>query len=81
MDNKLDKVKEILMKYEQTHLIQFYSELTETQKSFLLNQILNIDFQEILDLYEESKINVVDATEDIERFDFSIKSSFSTSIV
>ena len=81
MDNKLDKVKEILMKYEQTHLIQFYSELTETQKSFLLNQILNIDFQEILDLYEESKINVLDSTEEIEPLDYSIKSSFSASKV
>ena len=48
MENKLKIVKEILKKYDQLHLLQFYSELTEEQKSNLLNQILKINFEEIL---------------------------------
>lgn len=55
MEDKLKIVREILKKYNQEHLIQFYSELTESQKSDLLNQILEIDFEEILYLYEKSK--------------------------
>ena len=33
MDDKLNNVKEILRKYDQLHLIRFYAELTEAQKS------------------------------------------------
>lgn len=77
MNDKLDKVKGILTKYGQLHLIQFFSELTESQKNFLLNQILSIDFQEVLDLYEQSKFNILDSTEEIEPLDYSIKSDFS----
>ena len=33
MEDKLSEVKKILSKYNQEHLIQFYSELTEKQKS------------------------------------------------
>ena len=40
MENKLSKVRDILKKYNQEHLLQFYNELTESQKSDLLNQIL-----------------------------------------
>ena len=65
MEDKLSEVKKILSKYNQEHLIQFYSELTEKQKSDLLNQILKIDFEEILNLYEESKLEVLNSTENI----------------
>ena len=66
MDDKLNTVREILKKYNQEHLLQFYSELTENQKSDLLNQILDIDFEQILHLYEKSKLDVLDSTEEIE---------------
>ena len=77
MDDKLNLVKEILKKYGQEHLIQFYSELTESQKSYLLNQILKINFEEILALYEKSKTDIYDSTEEIEPLDYSIKSDLS----
>ena len=54
MDHNLNKVKEILKEYEQEHLLQFYRELTESQRAHLLNQILNIDFEQILSLYDEA---------------------------
>ena len=79
MEDKLSEVKKILSKYNQEHLIQFYSELTEKQKSDLLNQILKIDFKEILNLYEESKLEVLNSTENIEPLDYSIKANFSKS--
>lgn len=79
MEDKLKIVKEILSKYGQEHLIQFYAELTENQKSDLLNQILKINFEEILDLYEKSKLEVLNSTENIEPLSYSIKEDLSAS--
>lgn len=56
MYNKLQKVSDILEKYNQKHLIQFYDELDDNQKKALLNQILSINFQEIFDLYDASML-------------------------
>lgn len=79
MEDKLKIVKEILKKYNQEHLIQFYAELTESQKSDLLNQILEIDFDEILYLYEKSKQDVLDSTEEVAPLDYSIKADLTKS--
>ena len=57
MIDKLSKVKEILTKYNQEHLLYFYNELSDDQKETLLNQLLNIDFEEILNLYKNSMKN------------------------
>lgn len=56
MDSKLQKAKNILIKYNQEHLLQFYDNLNDSEKNILINQILNIDFEKILDLYNNSKI-------------------------
>lgn len=77
MEDKLSIVKKILKKYDQEHLIQFLPELTEKQKSSLLNEILKINFEEILNLYEESKLEAFNSTENIEPLDYSIKSDLS----
>lgn len=66
MDDKLKKAKEILKKYHQEHLLSFYNEISETEKNTLLNQILNIDFEKIITLYNNSKIN-----EDISNIEIS----------
>lgn len=55
MDDKLKKAKEILIKYNQEHLLHFYDELSEEEKNILINQILNIDFEKIINLYNNSK--------------------------
>ena len=57
MSDKLTKAKEILKKYHQEHLLYFYDEISENEKEVLLNQIIKIDFDEILNLYENSKQN------------------------
>ena len=54
MNNKLQKVNEILKKYNQEHLVYFYNELSTEQQALLLNQILSIDFNKIFTLYHNS---------------------------
>lgn len=56
MNDKLTKVKDILAKYHQEHLLHFYNEISECEKEYLLNQIEHIDFELIKSLYENSKI-------------------------
>ena len=56
MNDKLTKVKNILAKYHQEHLLRFYNEISEDEKEYLLNQIENIDFELIKSLYENSKV-------------------------
>ncbi len=52
---KLEKAKEILKKYKQEHLLKVYEKLEEGKKQELLDQILSIDFDLILSLYEKTK--------------------------
>ena len=55
MDNQYLKAKEILKKYNQEHLLAFYDKLTQEKKEKLVNQILNINFEQINKLYENTK--------------------------
>lgn len=55
MDNKIKIAKEILKKYKQEHLLYFYNELSDKEKNILVNQILSIDFEKIINLYNNSK--------------------------
>ena len=54
MDDKYKIAKEKLIKYDQQHLLMFYDEINEAEKEKILNQILNIDFEEIIELYKNS---------------------------
>ena len=49
------KIMEKLKKYDQSHLLNFYEELGNEQKEKLINQIENIDFEQIKNLYENTK--------------------------
>lgn len=62
MDEKYEKVKEILKKYSQEQLLVYYDKLIEKDKETLLNQILAIDFEQVNTLYEIAK-NGVDMKE------------------
>ena len=53
--SNLKKAKEILKKYSQEHLLLFYDDLSDEEKEYLVNQILEIYFDEIFELYENSK--------------------------
>lgn len=78
MDDTLNTVKSILKKYNQEHLINFIGQLTETQKSNLLNQIINIDFDEILELYNSFNNSDPNPTEEIEPLNYIVKDSIPT---
>lgn len=54
MKDKLNLVKNILAKYHQEHLLAFYDELSPEQQHKLIEQILSIDFNQILTLYKNS---------------------------
>ena len=77
MDDKPKRAERILEKYKQEHLLQFYDELTENEREFLVNQILDINFDEILHLYEKSKFDVLDSTEEVEPLPYINKSKLS----
>lgn len=77
MEDKLRQAQIILKKYNQEHLLQFYDELTDSEKHFLLGQILSINFEEILYLYEKSKFDVTDSTEEVAPLPYINKSTLS----
>lgn len=77
MLEKYEIAKGILEKYHQGHLLNFYDELNNDEKDFLLNQILNTDFKKILSLYEASKIDEVIPHNVIEPLLYYVKSQFS----
>ena len=52
MDLKLSKAKQILEKYNQTHIIPF---LEEGKNTKLINQILETNFEALKDLYNKTK--------------------------
>lgn len=53
MEEKIKKVKEILQKYDQEHLLTNYENLDEGKKEELLEQILQINFEQIKELYKK----------------------------
>lgn len=77
MEEHLKKAKNIVSKYNQEHLLQFYDELSDSEKQYLVNQILSIDFEKILYLYEKSKFDVLDSTEEVEPLPYINKASLS----
>ena len=77
MEDRLERARELLKKYNQEHLLHFYSELTDAQRANLLNQILNINFEEILYLFEKSKEDILKSTEEIEPIKYTIKANLT----
>lgn len=53
---KYDACKQVLNKYNQSHLLRFYNHLDIEKKELLLNQVLRIDFEQISNLYKNSYI-------------------------
>lgn len=77
MECELKKAKDILKRYGQEHLLQFYDELTEEEKKYLLQQIFSTNFDQILYLYKKSKFSVCNSAEEIEPLPYIDKSSLS----
>ncbi len=70
MEDKLKKAKDILKKYNQEHLLQEYNKLDDAKKEKLLSQILNIDFEQIKKLYENTKKEIKLNEEKIEPINY-----------
>lgn len=77
MIEKYEQVKQILKKYHQEHLLNFYDELDDPKKNFLLDQILKIDFEQIHTLYENSKHNEINTDDVISPMPYYIKNKIS----
>ena len=54
MNKNYEKAKEILIKYKQEHIIDFIDKSDEVTKNNLINQVLNIDFEELKYLYDKT---------------------------
>lgn len=77
--NKYLKVKEILNKYNQEHLLFKYDKLNIEKQKELLEQILNIDFEKMLMLYKKTQainIKIQDKIESISYFEKEKLSNF-----
>ena len=48
LDNKFNKAKEIVDRYNQQHILKFYENLDDKKREELLDQILGIDFESSL---------------------------------
>ena len=70
MDIRLGEVKSILKKYGQEHLLNHYDELSEEKKKELLEQINDIDFELVNDLYNSTKQTKTKNDDKIEAIDY-----------
>ena len=50
-----EEAKKVLQKYGQEHILNSYERLNEEKKEKLLKQIATIDFEQMLNLYENTK--------------------------
>ena len=49
------KAREILEKYNQTHIINWLEKVDEVTRKEIINQIKDIDFEELKKLYQKAK--------------------------
>ena len=66
MENKYNKVENILKKYKQEHILKYLDNLDEERKKQLINQILRIDFDELKQLYEKTFEDIYVDLEELE---------------
>ena len=79
MEDKLQQVNKILKDYNQQHLLYFYDELNDDQKSSLLDQILSIDFEKMKNLYDNSFKDTIISSNRISPIPYFSKSRLSNS--
>lgn len=72
-----EECAEILKEFNQEHLLNFYNELSEEGKNNLLNQISNIDFNLMKNLYE-NKDEIPDTNKKIENVPIIKKENLSS---
>lgn len=57
MNNKYEEAVKKLKKNKQEHIIPIIDKLSENRKDAIIEQIINLDFNELTDLYNETKNN------------------------
>lgn len=77
MSEKLEITKQILKKYHQEHLLNFYEELSKEEQELLLNQLLEIDFKTMQELYEGTKKSMTVSNDKIEPIEYIDKEKMS----
>lgn len=77
MSEKLEITKQILKKYHQEHLLNFYEELSKEEQESLLNQLLEIDFKTMQELYESTKKPMAVSNDKIEPIEYIDKEKMS----
>lgn len=77
MESKYNEAKKILEQYNQTHLLSQYEKLDNEKKEYLLNQIINIDFNQLNKLYENTKIEIKSGEDKIEPISYIEKEKLS----
>ena len=77
MEEKFEAAMNCLKKYNQEHLLNNYEKLSDEKKMKLLDQILTIDFNQIKNLYEETKKQISFANDKIEPIEYVDKSTLA----
>ena len=77
MESKYNEAKKILEQYNQTHLLSQYEKLDDEKKEYLLNQIINIDFEQLNKLYENTKKEIEAGKDLIEPISYIEKEKIS----
>ena len=79
MDEKYAKAKKITEEYGQEHLLKNYDKLSEEKKEKIINQILNIDFEQIKRLYQNINIENKHKIDQVEPIQYIDKEKLSAS--
>ena len=79
MDINIEEIQEKLNKYNQSHLLNFLSEISGYEKEQLLRQLGNIDYEKISTLFNSLKDFTIPTDEIIEPLDYYIKDDFTDS--
>lgn len=78
--NRMDKVQdtiEILKTYNQEHIIKLLEKLEGKEKEELIEQINKIDFHQIMELYDDTKKEIVIKENKIENIPYLDKAKLS----
>ena len=59
MTKKEEQAKEILKEYNQQHIIKWIDKSNNQNKETIINQVLDIDLEELEDLYEKVKKGII----------------------
>ena len=77
MENQEQKAKEILEEYNQTHISEWMDKQENNIKQKIVKQVLEIDLDELEDLYKKVKRGIIKKDYNIERIPPVIKEKLS----